>query len=109
MRYSLLIASVLLLGACEKQRIVEALPIPPDRMDCRVIEGGRPALPAEYVIDWSKVTTVPQARAEHDKFVASVRDREGKVAGYLLEVEGRLFACSNDAAWLREFTAGVQS
>ncbi|MBO9624183.1 MAG: hypothetical protein J7500_15855 [Sphingomonas sp.] len=60
-------------------------------------------MPKEYAIDWSKVTTVAQARAEHMKFVASVRSREGVVSGYILRIEGQLFACSNNAAWLRDF------
>lgn len=71
-------------------------------MDC-VAAGDRPAIPAEYVIDWSKVLTVPQARAEHETFVRSVRDREGVTVGYIVDIEGKLFACSSDAEWLRDF------
>lgn len=111
MKRSLMVAALstcFSLAACEKQRVVTALPIPPERMDC-VKVSKRPALPPEYVIDWNKVATVPQARAEHDKFVASIRTREGKVAGYILEVEGELFACSNDAAWLRDWQKGLGS
>ena len=38
-----------------------------------------------------------------DRFVGTVRSREGRVAGYILDLEGNLFACSNDATWLREW------
>lgn len=95
--------SALTAGSCEK-RIAQSIPIPPERMDCAKLSK-RPKLTAEYQIDWTKVATVPQAHAEHDKFVAVVRDREKVVAGYILEVEGELFACSNDAQWLREYQA----
>lgn len=100
--------SVLTAGSCGEKRVVTSLPIPPERMDCAPA-GKRPTIPPEYAIDWTKVTSVLQARQEHDKYVGSVRTREGRVAGYILEIEGQLFACSNDAAWLREWqkaTAG---
>lgn len=93
-----------LLASCETTRVLTPVKPPADRMDCEVV-GNRPAIPAEYVIDWSRVTTVPQARTEHEAFVRSVRDREGVVVGHLVTVEGRLFMCSNDAAWLRDFFA----
>lgn len=101
-------ALLLALSACtpEPKRIVEAIPIPPERMDCQPA-GTRPSIPPEYVIDWTRVTSVPLARAEHDKYVGSVRTREGVVAGYVLEIEGKLFACSNDAAWLRDWQKGL--
>lgn len=103
MRHACLIAA-LLLGACQEKRVVTALPIPPERMDCAPA-GKRPMIPPEHRIDWSKVTSVLEARTEHDRYVASVRTREGKVAGYILETEGQLFACSSDAQWLREWQA----
>ncbi|AHE55925.1 hypothetical protein NX02_21465 [Sphingomonas sanxanigenens DSM 19645 = NX02] len=49
------------------------------------------------------MTTVEQARAEHQRYVASIRTREGVVAGYVLKVEDKLFVCSNNTQWLREF------
>lgn len=73
-----------------------------ERMDCRVL-AGRPAMPAEYVIDWSKVLTVDQARAEHEAYVRSVRTREGVTVGYIVAIEDRLFLCATDAEWLRDF------
>lgn len=78
------------------------LPIPADRMDCVAVEG-RPAIPAEHMIDWTKVTTVPQARAEHDTYVRSVRNREGVITGYVVEIEGKLWACASDDEWLRDW------
>lgn len=91
-----------LLGSCGPTAVLAPLKPPADRMDC-VAAGARPAIPGEYVIDWSKVVTVPQARTEHETFVRSVRTREGVVVGHLVNVEGRLFACSTDAEWLRDF------
>ena len=77
-------------------------------MDCVAVEPGqRPAIPPEYVIDWSKVETVAQARSEHEAFVRTVRTREGVVAGYVVQVEEKLFVCASDAAWLRDFFAAL--
>jgi hypothetical protein len=67
--------------------------------------GPRPAIPAETVIDWTHVTSVAQAKIEHEGYVRSIRAREGVVAGYILKIEGQLFACSNNAAWLRQWYA----
>lgn len=95
-------------ASCGQQKVVEALPPPPERLQCAAL-GSRPAIPPEYVIDWSKVTTVAQAHAEHDAYVRSVRTREGIISGYILEIEGKLFVCSNNAAWLREFYKEVSN
>lgn len=67
----------------------------------------RPAIPAEYEIDWSAITTVEQARSEHDAYVRSVRTREGIVAGYIVTIEGRLFTCSNNAQFWRDYWRGL--
>lgn len=75
---------------------------PADKYDCRALPG-RPAIPPEYVINWGAVTTVPQARSEHDAYVRSVRTREGIVAGHIVAIEGRLFMCASDAQWLEDF------
>lgn len=99
----------MLCSACSPQRIaVPSRPdlANPDRLTCEAA-GERPALPAEYVIDWSRVTTVEQARSEHDAYVRSVRTREGVIVGYVVTVEGRLFVCSNNAAWWRDYWAGL--
>lgn len=93
------------LTACDHTIRVAVPVIPPaERLAC-VAAGDRPAIPAEYAIDWSAITTVDQAKAEHLKYVASIRTREGVVSGYIVRIEGQLFACSNNAAWLRDFFA----
>jgi hypothetical protein len=91
-------------AACNTTRVAVPLKPDPSRMDCvAVTPADRPTIPPEYVIDWGKVLTVAQARAEHEAFVRTVRTREGVVAGYIVVVESTLFACSSDAAWLRDF------
>lgn len=100
-------SALIALSACEPKRIVTALPIPPERMDCQPA-GTRPSIPPEYVIVWENVRSVLDAKAEHDKYVGSVRTREGIVAGYVLDLEGKLFLCGNDAAWLRDWQKGIQ-
>lgn len=94
------------LAACEPKRIVTNLAPPDERLQCESA-GARPTIPPEYAIDWPKVTTVPQARAEHDAYVRSIRTREGVIAGYIVQIEGKLFVCANNAAWLREFYKGT--
>lgn len=97
----------LLATGCNRPEVA-AVPIKPpvERLQC-IAAGDRPAVPSEYAIDWSKVATVDQAKAEHFKFVASVRTREGVIVGHILRIEGQLFACSNNAAWLRDFYDGL--
>src|SRR3546814_1209952 len=84
-------------ASCEK-RVATAIPIPPERIDCAVLGGdeARPKIPAEYVIDWSRVTSVPQARTEHDAFVTRLRQRETPVTLYIVRLEGQLFARSEE-------------
>lgn len=94
------------LTACGEKRVAVAIKTPPERMVCEAA-GDRPSIPAEYAIDWTRVTTVPQARTEHDAYVRSVRSREGAVAGYIVTIEGKLFVCSNNAQWRKEFEAGL--
>ena len=95
-------------SACNTTRVAVPLKPDPARMDCVAVEPGqRPAIPPEYVIDWSKVETVAQARSEHEAFVRTVRTREGVVAGYVVQVEEKLFVCASDAAWLRDFFAAL--
>lgn len=92
----------LCLAGCETTRVAVPVKPPAERLDCREISG-RPAIPPEYVIDWARVTSVPQAQTEHNAFVRSVRTREGITVGHIVAIEGRLFACASDAAWLRDF------
>lgn len=88
-----------------------AVPIRPDianpaRLICEPVPN-RPAIPAEYRIDWNRVTTVPQAKAEHEAYVRSVRAREGVVVAHIVTLEGKLFVCSNNAQWWRDYWAGL--
>ena len=99
-----LVLSMFCLAACNTTRVAVPLKPDADRMDCVAVDRAeRPVIPPEHVIDWAKVQTVPQARSEHDAFVRTVRTREGIVAGYVVTIEGRLFMCATDAAWLRDF------
>jgi hypothetical protein len=93
-------------SACHTVRTADFLATPSERLVCEQA-GARPKIPAEYVIDWAKVSTVAQAHAEHDKYVAVIRSREGVVAGYVLDIEGKLFTCFNNAQWRRDFEADL--
>lgn len=93
-------------SACEPKRIVTHLPTPAERLVCEA-KGERPVIAPEYAIDWSKVSSVHQARNEHQRYVASVRSREGKVAAYILNVEGKLFTCWTNMQWRRDFEAAL--
>lgn len=98
----------LTLASCgEPKRVVLPLPTPPERLVCEPAPVNRPSVPPEYVIDWNKVTSVPQARTQHDAYVVSVRKREGIVAAYIVSLEGKLFICSNNAQWRRDFEKGA--
>lgn len=105
--YTALVFCAAALASCGEPKVIaEALPIPAERMDC-VEAGSRPAIPPEHKIEWANVSNVLQARQEYNQYVASVRAREGMVAGYVLDLEGRLFLCASDAQWLREWQAGI--
>jgi len=96
----------LALAACSTtKRTATAIKPPPERLVCESLKGQRPTIPAEYRIDWSTVTSVAQAKAEHGKYVAAIRTREGLIIGYVLKAEGVNFACSNNAEWVRDFFA----
>lgn len=96
--------SCLAVSACGPKRIQVPISIPAERMDCVAIIDQRPVVPPEYVIDWSRVTTVDQARAEHQAFVTRLRKREELVGGYIIELEGTVWACANDDQWLLDYT-----
>lgn len=95
--------------ACETTRSLDS-PRPdrenPARLVCEAAPD-RPVLPASYVIDWTRVVTVEQAKAEHDAYVTRMVKRNEAVAGYLTEIEGRPFVCSNNAQWWRDYWAGL--
>jgi hypothetical protein len=102
-----LFALPLLVAACgPTKRVVEHLPTPPERLICEPA-GTRPAIPPEHQIDWSQVRTVDAARLQHQRFVETIRVREGTVAGYVLKLEGKLFTCWNNMTWRREYEAGI--
>ena len=84
------------LNACTTTKIAISKP-PADRLVCDALTA-RPSLPPEYVIDWTKA-----AQDEHGKYVASVRAREGIVAGYIVAVEGNWFSCSDDVRFNKAF------
>lgn len=91
-----------LLSSCGTDKVVEHLPTPPERLICEAA-GERPAIPAEHVIDWNAVVTIDQARAEHAKYVASIRNREGVITGYIMRLEGKLFTCYTNMEWRRTY------
>ena len=99
--------SCLAVSACGPKRVQVPIPIPDERMDCVAIKDQRPVIEPEYVIDWSGVVTVDQARAEHQAFVTRLRKREGPISGYIVKLEGQVFACADDAEWLRDYTADL--
>jgi hypothetical protein len=101
------LSTCFLVASCgEPKRVVEHLPTPPERLVCER-SGTRPAVPPEYAIDWTKVRSVAQAKTEHEKFVATLRTREGIVAGYIVAVEGKNFTCWTNMEWRRQFEAGL--
>lgn len=105
-----LLTSCLALSACaDTLRSVEALRpdlTNPERFVCEAA-GTRPVIPPEHAIDWTRVVTVEQAKAEHEAFVTRLRQRETGVTGYLVQLEGKHFVCFNNMAWQREFYAGL--
>lgn len=85
----------------------------PERFVCEPA-GTRPSVPAEYSIDWRRIETsrnvaaaVAAMREEQGRFIATLRTREGLVAGYIIELEGRHFTCFNNMAWQRDFYSGL--
>lgn len=102
--------STLCLVACETTPVAVPVTPPVDKMDCVALKASdRPALPPEYWIDWAHVTTVAQARSEHEAYVRSVRTREGVTVAYIMTVEGVQFACASDAEWLRDFFGSLST
>lgn len=104
--YPWLLPVFALAGCADTKRIAEALPTPPERLICEPA-GTRPTVPPEYVIDWNQVRTIAQAKAEHEKFVAVLRTREGIVAGYILKIENANFLCWSNMQWRRDYEAGL--
>lgn len=105
-RAAALLTLCLAVSACGEKRVVESLPTPAERLICEPA-GTRPAVPPEYAIDWGKVLTVDSARVEHERFVSVLRTREGIVAGYVLQLEGKLFRCFSNMEWRRQYEVGL--
>jgi hypothetical protein len=101
-----LLSTPFLTSCGEPKRVAVALPTPPERLVCEAA-GARPSIPAEHIIDWNRVVSVAQAKSEHERYVATIRTREGVVAAYILSIEGKLFVCSNNAQWRRDYEAGL--
>lgn len=96
------------LASCGEKRTVQALPTPPERLVCSFPPGHRPPIPPELQIDWSHVTSVAQAKIEHEGYVRSIRAREGVITSYIVDIEGKLFECATNMQWRRDFEKGVQ-
>lgn len=112
----LLAKALILLTCCSVLpacKTVATVPLRPDQTNperfvcAAAARGDRPALPPAHTIDWGAVTTVQQARGEHDAYVRSMLDRNGAVAAYVVGLEEKLFVCANNAQWLREYYAGL--
>lgn len=109
-----LLMSCLAVSACgDTKRIVTHIPTPPERLVCEPT-GTRPAIPAENVIDLDRAAAAGNfasamsiVQQEVRDYVASVRAREGIVAGYIVQTEGKLFTCSTNMQWRRDFEAGL--
>lgn len=97
----------LLNGCTTTKRAVVPLKPPPERLECQTA-GTRPIIPPEHVIDWTRVVTAGDARAQHEAFVTKLREREGLITGYLVRIEGANFICASNARWLRDWYAAIQ-
>lgn len=93
----LMLCSPLVTACGEKQYAVEVVKPPVERLICEAA-GARPAIPPEA-----------PATAPREDYTASVRAREGVISGYILDLESRLFKCSDNAQWLRDFYAKLPS
>lgn len=76
--------------------------------------GTRPKIAPEYQIDWGKVAAAPDvahaveaAKGEVGKLIATIRTREGVVAGYVLDLEGKHFVCVNNIQTQLDFWKGL--
>lgn len=106
-------------GSCQKEiHSVSALrpdKTNPERFVCERA-GTRPVIAPTLPMNWQwigEAATVPEAveraKAEHQKYVDQVNQREAIVAGYVLLVEDNLFLCFNNMAWQREFYQGLDT
>jgi hypothetical protein len=102
----------LALTACNERPEIHFKPlaIPADKIDCAALIK-RPPLTEEYQMRWDMVQKAPDkevailiAQTEFKKFLYSIREREGQVTNYIMNIEGILYGCSSDAEWMRDYT-----
>lgn len=101
----------LAVSACKPEEIRSVSALRPDKTNperfvCEAA-GTRPVIPGEHQIDWTKVATVDQAKAEFLEFVSVLRDREAGVATYILDLEQKHSTCAINMDWQRDFYAGL--
>jgi hypothetical protein len=97
-----------LLVSCKHDPHVVPLNLKARQPDWFVCEGvdprtDRPALPPAVTIDWNSLSTVEDARLSHERYVARMIDRNERVVGYMVMIEGRLFTCANNMRAQRDF------
>lgn len=100
----------LIISGCQPKRaLTNARPDleNPKRLVCKSAPARRPSIPKSYSIDWSKVQTVKQAKYEHDAYVSVVKNRNASVGAYIVVIESRLFLCSNNAQWWRDYWSNL--
>lgn len=109
MKLAAVLSTALMVSACHNERVIfTPLPVPEDKTDTEFPKtSDRPLLPTEHVIDWSQVQTVEQAKAQHDLFVVRLREREGLLVTYIVDLEGRVFEAASDDLWIREWQDGI--
>lgn len=97
-----LLTSCFLLSSCGVDKSIQPVPIPEDKMVCEALGlNDRPKIPRWEELDWTKITTLDEARERHEVFVATVLKRESIISGYITRVEGRTFLCSTNMGWIR--------
>lgn len=117
MKYALLAIAPILLAGCAKDRV--AVPLRPDlanpeRMVCEGLPENRPELPAKAEPDWQAVmvpddahSTLERAQNAFAAYSASMVARNRVVVAYIQDIEGKLFVCSNNAQWWRDYFNGL--
>ena len=106
-----LLTLCLAVSACPRGEVQPASALRPDKtnpdwFDCQR-SPTRPTVSPEYQIDWSRIATVGQAKAEFDNFKLTLRGRENVIAGYMLGLEAVNFNCWNDTQAQLDFYKGL--
>ncbi len=117
-RFSIITTALASLAACGPQTVHSVSALRPDltnpeRFVCE-LAGTRPPISPDYLMNWQFVgmatsvsEAIERAKAEHKKYVDQGHARELVIATYVLLIEDRLFICSNNMAWQREFYSGL--